>query len=165
MRLPVATGIVVLAAGLLQACQSVQSGKTTEVASARAVQVNAVPSQVQQAARLKEQARAYAERLNQGRCAASPEATSFDAAFSAIERDLPALKTGEAVAGLPDAQLASDVERTLAEARLDVGDAARIGGCPDIANTQYRTVIRSFSGAAYAPYRRRAEIGLSALQL
>jgi hypothetical protein len=166
MRVPIATGIIVLVAGLLQACQSAQSGKTrTEITSAQAAQASAAPTQTQRTSHLREQARAYAERLNQGRCAAGAEAASFDATSNALEKDLPALKAGEAVTGTPDTQLAGEVERALAEARLDVGDAARTGGCPDIANVQYRTVLRSFPGAAHAGYRRRAEMGLSGLQL
>ncbi|HEX2726275.1 MAG TPA: hypothetical protein VHN20_10685 [Beijerinckiaceae bacterium] len=167
MRLPIATGIIVLVAGLLQACQSAQSGKTsTEIASAQAAQPSAAPVQIQHTSRLREQARAYAERLNQGRCAAGAEAASFDATSNALEKDLPALKAGEAaVMGASDARLAGEVERALAEARLDIGDAARTGGCADIANVQYRMVLRSFPGAAHAGYRRRAEMGLSGLQL
>jgi hypothetical protein len=53
----------------------------------------------------------------------------------------------------------------IAEARLDIADAARIGGCPEIADSQYRLVIRSFPGRAYVEIRRRAELGLSAMQL
>ena len=165
MRLPIATGIIVLVAGMLQACQSVQSGGTSaEIVSSQAAQASAAPAQVQQTTRLRDQARAYAARLNQGRCATSPEAASFDATSNALERDLPALKAGD-IGGAADAQLPGDVERTLAEARLDVGDAARTGGCPDVANAQYRTVLRSFPGAVHAAFRRRAEMGLSALQL
>jgi hypothetical protein len=166
MRLPIATGIIVLVMSVLQACQSAQSGKTsTEAASGQAAQRSASTAQAEQAARLREQARAYAERLNQGRCATSPEAASFDAAFNAAEKSLPTLRARDDVTGVPDAQLAIETERTLAEARLDVGDAARIGGCSEIANAQYRIVIRSFPGPAHASYRRRAEMGLSALQL
>ena len=165
MRLPIATGIVVLVAGTLQACQSVQSRTaSTEVASGQAAQASAVPVQVQQTTRLREQARVYAARLNQGRCSTSPEAASFDATSNVLERDLPALRAGN-IGGAPDTQLAGDVERALAEARLDVGDAARTGGCADVASIQYRTVLRFFPGAEHAPYRRRAETGLSALQL
>jgi hypothetical protein len=166
MRLPIATGIIVLVAGVLQACQSAQSGKAnTEAASGEAAQRSAATARAEQTARLREQARAYAERLNQGRCATSPEAASFDAAFNAAEKSLPTLKTADGVTGIPDTQLAIETERALAEARLDVGDAARIGGCSEIANAQYRIVIRAFREPAHAPYRRRAEMGLSALQL
>jgi hypothetical protein len=166
MRLPIATGIIVLAAGMLQACQTAQSGKAaTELAAGQAPQPSAATAQAEQTARLRAQARAYAERLNQGRCATSPEAASFDAAFNAAEKNLPGVRAGDDVTGVPGAQLGLETERTLAEARLDVGDAARIGGCADVASAQYRTVIRMFSGPAYAPYRRRAETGLSALQL
>jgi hypothetical protein len=165
MRLPVATGIIVLAAGLLQACQSAQSGRTgTDVAARQAVQASAATPQVEPAARLREQARLYAERLNQGRCTTGPEAAAFDAAFNAVETGRPAFTPGGGT-GARDAELAFEAERALAEARLDIGDAARTGGCADIANAQYRIVIRSFPGPANAPYRRRAEIGLSALQL
>jgi hypothetical protein len=165
MRLPIATGILVLATGMLQACQSVQSGTTSaKIASGEAAQASAVPAPIDQTNRLREQARVYAARLNQGRCATSPEGTSFDTTSNALERDLPALKAG-GIGGAPDPELAGEVERTLAESRLDVGDAARTGGCPDVANTQYRIVLRAFPGAAHAAYRRRAEMGLSALQL
>ena len=64
-----------------------------------------------------------------------------------------------------DALDGSVAPQLIAEARLDIADAARIGGCPEIAGPQYRLVIRSFPGPAYLQIRRRAELGLSAMQL
>lgn len=106
--------------------------------------------------RLKTQARAYAERLNQGRCGMDRERTEFDNALTAVESSL---------AAAADTQIASEAERVVAEARLDVADAARNGGCSEIANAQYKTIVRTFRGPAFAKYRNQAEIGLSAMQL
>jgi hypothetical protein len=155
--------VTVVVACVLQACQSADSGKpTAQVARAAVVERNAATTHAQQNARLKEQARAYAARLNQGRCATSEEAMLFDVASQESETSL---RTTIDPTGVPDAQLAAEAEQALAEARLDVGDAARIGGCSDIANAQYRIVLRSFPGPANVAYRRRAELGLSAMQL
>jgi hypothetical protein len=138
-------GVLALASAMLPACQSADAGRSG-VAVAQSAEPDAA-FQGESARRLKEQARAYAERLNRGRCETSP------------------LVTEDGLAALDDALSAEDGRRELAEARLEIADAARIGGCSDIANAQYRTVLRSFPGAAYEVYRRRAEFGLSAMQL
>jgi hypothetical protein len=63
---------------------------------------------------------------------------------------------------MPGSGTSAEMATTLAEARLQVGDAASAAGCLDIANAQYKAVLRSASGPGSASYRQRAELGLSA---
>ena len=153
MRWLTVASLIVLVGCLLQACQSGDLGKPNDVAQTRVTEPNRVIP-------LREEARAYATRLNQGRCEAPQERASFEAALHAAERSLS--NSAQASDGT---QSEEETRRALAKARLEIGDAARNGGCPDIASAQYTTLIRSFPGAAYAQFRHEAEIGLSALQL
>jgi hypothetical protein len=164
MRFFTATSGAVLLASLLQGCQSTDyqmayaSAAETPARDMRGSQVAA-----EQKVGLRDQARAYAARLNRDGCIKSPEGAMFEAASADFERNLAALKRGDnQPAGMPASGTAADTATTLAEARLQVGDAASAAGCLEIANTQYKAVLRSVSGPAYASYRQRAEIGLSA---
>jgi hypothetical protein len=124
-----------------------------------------VASQIQHEQRpaLKEQARAYAARLRRDGCVKSPEGAMFEAAARTAERELAGLGQSQPGTGLPPGST-GETATTLAEARLEVGDAASASGCLDIANVQYKAVIRS-PGTVQASYRQRAELGLSASQL
>ena len=145
-----------LAVGLLPGCQVALSGKPDEVAQSPVVTPSPVAPLEGSTTRLREQARTYAARLDRGRCDGGPERESFEAA----EAELSQL--GKSSDGT---QVADDPARVLARARIEIADAARNGGCADIATTQYKTVLRSFPGPAYAHFRQQAELGLSALQL
>ena len=163
MRSMIAVGMTVLAC-TLQGCQ--MERETPIIAAAPSPESIVIASQSERTMRLRKQARAYAERLDQGRCAPGRERADFDDALSAVESNLPALRNAESASPvIHDAQLASDAEQVLAEVRLDVADAARTGGCSDIANSQYQVIVRTFRGPAFARYRQRAEMGLSAMQL
>jgi hypothetical protein len=163
MRSMIAVGMTVLVC-TIQGCQ--RERETPIIAAAPSPESIVVASQSERTMRLRKQARAYAERLDQGRCAPGRERAEFDDALSAVESNLPALRNAETASPvIHDAQLASDAEQVLAEVRLDVADAARTGGCSDIANSQYQVIVRTFRGPAFARYRQRAEMGLSAMQL
>jgi hypothetical protein len=146
----------VLAMGLLQGCQIASSGKPDEVADTAVAAPGPEAAVAQGTTSVRERARAYAARLDAGRCDGGPERRSFEAA----EAELSQLsKSGDGT------QATEDPASVLAQARIDVADAARNGGCADIATAQYKTVLRSFPGPAYARFRQQAELGLSALQL
>ena len=158
MRSVIAVGAVALLA--LQSCQTPErTGTLVEIAQGGR---SAAPSPPDPALRLRTEARAYAERLNQGRCN-TPERREFDTTLSTVESILPVANAG-AVPDAGNAAPANQVE-VVAEARLDVADAARHGGCPEIANLHYHAVIRASRGPAFARFRQRAELGLSAMQL
>jgi len=164
MRSMMAVCMTVLMACVMQGCRTER--ETPTIAAAPSPESIVIASQSERTIRLRRQARAYAERLDQGRCAPGRERAEFDDALSAVESNLPALRNAGAASPLiHDAGLASDAEQVLAEARLDVADAARTGGCSDIANSQYQIIVRTFRGPAFAKYRQRAEMGLSAMQL
>jgi hypothetical protein len=163
MRSVICVSAAALLACTLQSCQAVEKA-SSNIAAAPNPDRSVIESE--QNLRLRNQARAYAERLDQGRCDRGREKTEFENALTAVESNLPALRQAEAgPLVIDDAQLAAKTEQVLAEARLDVADAARTGGCSDIASSQYQAVVRAFRGPTFAKYRQRAEIGLSALQL
>ena len=165
MRSVISSVITTLLACTLQCCQAVEKTNSNIAVGPDTGRSLAI-SQSERNLRLRDQARAYAGRLDQGRCDMGRERTEFENALSAVESDLPALRnaaTGASV--IDDARLVGDAEQVLAEARLDVADAARNGGCSDIANAQYKAVVRAFRGPTFAKYRQRAEMGLSAMQL
>jgi hypothetical protein len=146
----------VLAVGLLQGCQIANSGKPDEVTETAVIAPSPGAAVAQGMTSVRERARAYAARLNVGRCDGGPERGSFEAA----EAELSQLSKSGVGTPAPE-----DPGSVLAQARIDVADAARNGGCADIATAQYKTVLRSFPGPAYARFRQQAELGLSALQL
>ncbi len=151
-----ATVSAALAVGLLQGCQIANSGKPDEVTQSPVTAPDSGAAVAQGTTSVRERARAYAARLDVGRCDGGQERGSFEAA----EAELSQLTRSG------DATLASDdPARVLAQARIEIADAARNGGCAEIATAQYKTVIRSFPGPAYARFRQQAELGLSALQL
>ena len=164
MRFFTAIGGAVLLASLLQGCQSTDYQTAyASAAAAPARDMRAIQVPAEQKADLRDQARAYAARLNRDGCVKSPEGATFEAASVDFERDLAALKRGDTQpADMPGSGTAAETATTLAEARLQVGDAASASGCLDIADAQYKAVLRSVSGPAYASYRQRAELGLSA---
>jgi hypothetical protein len=165
MRPVISVGLAALLACTLQSCQAVEKANS-DIAAAPNPERGVVTSRSEQNLRLRTQARAYAERLDRGRCDMGREKADFENALIAVESSVPALRnagTGSPV--VDDAQLAAETEQALAEARLDVADAARTGGCSEIASSQYQAVVRAFRGPTFAKYRQRAEIGLSALQL
>jgi hypothetical protein len=164
MRVFTATSGAVLLASLLQGCQSTDYQMAyASAAEAPARDMRTIQVAAEQKVGLRDQARAYAARLNRDGCVKSPEGATFEAASADFERNLAALKRGDnQLAGMPNSGTAAETATTLAEARLQVGDAASASGCLDVANTQYKAVLRSVSGPAYASYRQRAELGLSA---
>jgi hypothetical protein len=164
MRLFTAAGGAMLLASMLQGCQATDyqaayaSMTTTPPPDVAAPQVAA-----EQKVDLRGQARAYVARLKRDGCIKSPEGASFEAASSTLESDLAALKRGDnQPAGMPGSTASAETATTLAEARLQVGDAASASGCLDVANAQYKAVLRAASGPGSASYRQRAELGLSA---
>jgi hypothetical protein len=165
MRSVITAGLTALLACTLQCCQAVEK-TNSDIAVAAHPDRSVATTQSERNLRLRNQARTYASRLDQGRCDLARERSEFETALTAVESHLPALRNADA--GTPvinDAQLAAEAEQALAEARLDVADAARTGGCSDIANSHYKAVVHAFRGPTFAKYRQRAEMGLSALQL
>jgi hypothetical protein len=164
MRLFTAIGRAMLLASILLGCQS------TDYQVAYASMPKAPPpdngasqAPLEQKADLRDQARAYATRLKRDGCIKTPEAASFEAASASLERNLAVVKkAGSQPAEMPASAAAPESAQALAEARLQVGDAASASGCLDIANAQYKAVLRSVSGPGSASYRQRAELGLSA---
>ena len=164
MRLLIAIGGTVLLSSMLQGCQSADYGMV-QSGGGKTFNPEIVASQIQSEQRpaLKDQARAYAARLKRDGCIKSPEGATFEAAAGTIEKELAGFGQNQPSTGLVPGS-APETVTTLAEARLEVGDAASASGCLDIANVQYKAVIRS-PGAVHASYKQRAELGLSASQL
>ncbi len=166
MRLVIALGGTVLLGSTLQGCQSMDSKMARDVDRQTFPDIASSQTQTEQRPDLKAQAHVYAARLKRDGCVKSREGTLFEAASESVERELAALKQADnQLAKLPGRSPVAEMATTLAEARLEVGDAASASGCLDIANAQYRAVIRAFPGTVYASYRQRAELGLSASQL
>ena len=167
MRLLTAIGGVVLLTTLPQGCQSADY-KVAYASMTNAPRPETSPPELQAEQRpdLRDQARAYAARLKRDGCVKSREGALFEAASDSFDKDLGAQKRGDSQSAESSASGATTGAATaLAEARLAVGDAASASGCLDIANAQYKAVIRSFPGPGNATYRQRAELGLSASQL
>ena len=162
MRAVIAVSVTALLGCTLQSCQ--KSEKADALIGVAQAGQSAAPSPSEPALRLKSQARAYAERLSQGHCG-TPERMEFDKALLVVEGNLPVLRNNENAPTPGNAAIAGQAEEVVAETRLDVADAARTGGCPEIANAHYKAVVRAFRGPAFARYWQRAELGLSAMQL
>jgi hypothetical protein len=165
MRSIIRVSTTVLLACVLQCCQPADKANFEFAASPGPV-AGVITPQSDPIMRLRSGARAYVEHLNQGRCETGRERTEFDRAISGAEATLAFPRSAETGSlGGDRGQASAEAEQAVAQVRLDVADAARNGGCSDIADVHYKAIVRDFRGPAFTQFRNRAEIGLSAMQL